>query len=128
MRWEFDSSSVAEATASRRQFVSILRRLGDDASDFDAAELIFGELIGNVVRHAPGTVRVVLAWNARYAVLIVHDRWKPFVPAFALPADAFAETGRGLFLVKMLARSVRVVDVPGNGTTVTVELPVARRA
>ena len=44
---------------------------------------MFGELVGNVVRHAPGSIEIELAWRAGLPYLIVRDRG----PSFAL-ADA----------------------------------------
>jgi signal transduction histidine kinase len=128
MEWTFDSGSSQEARASRSQFMSILHSLGDREGDFDAAETIFGELIGNVVRHAPGRVKIYLQWDSEFPVLTVHDEHKPFSPNFSLPQDTFQVGGRGLYIVKALARAVGVRDIVGDGTKVTVELPVPRRA
>jgi anti-sigma regulatory factor (Ser/Thr protein kinase) len=128
MEWTFDSGSSAQARTSRSQFMSILHSYGERGSDFDAAETIFGELVGNVVRHAPGPVEVRLQWDSQFPVLTVHDEHESFIPNFSLPRDQFQESGRGLFIVKSLARSVRVRDIEDDGTKVTVVLPVARRA
>lgn len=107
--------------------MSILRRYGADESDFFGAELIFGELLANVVRHAPGPVEVSLDWNADVPVLSVHDEEKPFDPVFELPRNPLQESGRGLFLVKALAKSVVTCHVQNDGTKVIVTLPVRRR-
>jgi hypothetical protein len=40
------------------------RRVADDAV-VAAAELVFGELIGNVVRHAPGPIEIELGGRSR---------------------------------------------------------------
>jgi len=47
--------------------------------------------------------------------------------AAALPDDELDEDGRGLFLVKALARDVRVESAQGYGTKMTVVLPISRR-
>jgi anti-sigma regulatory factor (Ser/Thr protein kinase) len=127
MEWTFDSGSPTQARASRGEFMTVLRRHGANDSDFDAAEVIFGELVGNVVLHAPGPVEVALRWDGEFPVLSVHDEHESFKPNFSLPCNRMQESGRGLFIVASLARAVQVWDIEHDGTMVTVELPVARR-
>ena len=103
-----------------------LRTAANATSDLAAAELIFGELIGNVVQHAPGPVRVRLDWSGEKAVLSVHDEHAPFTPRFTLPTDPMQENGRGLFIAHTLATSFDVTHISGDGTKVTVGLPVWR--
>jgi anti-sigma regulatory factor (Ser/Thr protein kinase) len=126
MEWQFGSASSADARRSRREFMTELRESGSTSSDFAGAELIFGELISNVVRHAPGPVRVRLFWNGKRAVLSVHDEAAPFKPKFALPADPMSENGRGLFIARALSTSLDVTHIAGDGTKVSVGLPVWR--
>jgi hypothetical protein len=57
----------------RRELMTYLRRHGDPAGDFDAAELLIGEAVGNAVRHTAGPVWVSLLWRDRHPVLTVHD-------------------------------------------------------
>ena len=94
-------------------------------SDLDAAALIFGELVGNVVRHAPGPISIDILWESDMAVLRVTDRG----PGFDWDGDArlpdrFAESGRGLFIAFSVAHNLRVRRVPGNGTEATAWLPI----
>jgi len=93
-------------------------------SDFAGAELIFGELISNVVRHAPGPVQVRLDWSGKKAILSVHDEHAPFTPRFKLPDDIMAESGRGLYIARAYATSLDVTHIDGDGTKVSVGLPV----
>ena len=127
MEWNFRSGSVAAARESRREFVSELRAQANAQSDLPAAELIFGELIGNVVKHAPGRVSVKLEWNGPKAILSVCDIHAPFKPKFTLPADIMSESGRGLFIAHTLATSVSVTHIRGDGTKISIGLPVWRR-
>ncbi len=127
MEWNFRSGSMIDARASRAEFMSALRERATETSDLAAAEMIFGELIGNVVRHAPGPVRVRLEWNGRRAMLSVHDEHAPFKPTFRLPADIMSEHGRGLYIARALATSLDVIHVSGDGTKVSVGLPVRAR-
>jgi anti-sigma regulatory factor (Ser/Thr protein kinase) len=128
MEWRFRSGSQTEARNSRAEFMSELRRRASAKSDLAAAELIFGELIGNVVKHAPGAVRVRLDWSGPRAVLSVHDEHAPFTPKFKLPENPMAEGGRGLFIAKALSTSIAVTHIHGDGTKVAVGLPVWRAA
>jgi len=85
-----------------------------------ASALAFGELVANAVRHAPGTVRV-LASNAGTGnvTLMVEDSGSGFVPHELRP-DPYAETGRGLSLVRAVADDVQIHPAPRGGTRVTV--------
>ena len=57
----------------RRELMAYLRRHGDASSDFDEAQLLIGEAVGNAVRHTAGPVWVSLLWRDRLPVLTVHD-------------------------------------------------------
>ena len=122
-QWSFDAENARAAHDARDDFLNHLRETGADG-DYDAAELIFGELIGNVVRHAPGAIEVQLEWRGERAVLHVTDRGPGFDRAPALPEDVMKESGRGLFIVESLAQEMHVEYVPGYGTHVWVELPL----
>ena len=94
-------------------------------SDVPGAELIFGELLGNVARHAPGAIDVRLRWNGTIAILEVAGQGPGYsIDDVRLPSD-FAESRRGLFLVSSFGRDLRVRHENGR-TTTTVTLPVTR--
>ncbi len=115
-----------EAGAVRRQVARFLAQEASDSSDFAAAELIVGELLANVIRHAPGPVRVWAGWSGPDAKLIVEDTGRGFdLPRKA--AESNQEGGRGLALVQAFARSLLVRHEPGRGTTVEVVLPLQRK-
>jgi anti-sigma regulatory factor (Ser/Thr protein kinase) len=122
--WTFDSASTERAKQCRLEFSSLLRRYGNPESDFDAAELIFGELMANVVQHAPGPVSIRLEWTGKFPTLIMHDQEEPFAATLNLPDDPLRESGRGLFIIRELAVSLKVEDVPNDGTRVIVQLPI----
>ncbi|GAC1581183.1 MAG: hypothetical protein NVS3B7_16170 [Candidatus Elarobacter sp.] len=94
-------------------------------SDLYGAELIFGELIANVARHAPGELEARLSWVDGEAVLEVRDRGAGFVLDVALPEDD-AENARGLFLVSAFGRDL-VHESDGRTSRIRVILPVRRR-
>ena len=113
----------------RRTFRSEVDALAQPPSDLDAAELIYGELVANTVRYARGNVEVRLELDDHHPpVLVVRDhgpglRCRPWAPR----RDPYAESGRGLAIVEMLARDVDVDDADGGGTVVRATLPVTTR-
>lgn len=125
MQWSFQAADAGRAYGVRRHLLAYLRSRATQGSDLDAAALIFGELVGNVVRHAPGPISVELVWERATAVLRVVDNgpgfdWDglPMLPAM------YAESGRGLFIASSVAESLEVCRLAGNGTQATARLPV----
>lgn len=114
----------------RRAFRECVAALAEPASDVSGAELIYGELVGNTVRYAAGPVEVRLEVNNGDApVLTVRDhgpglRCHPWTPR----RDPYAESGRGLGIVELLARDVAVDRPSDGGTLVRAVLPVTPRA
>ncbi len=118
--WRFLSTDARVAALARRE-IGELVALRRPAERF-TAEIVFGELIANAVRHAPGPVvaRCRVAPDGT-ATIEVDDAGGGFAPA-PRAADPFAETGRGLALLRALAGGVRVGTAPGGGASVSVEL------
>jgi anti-sigma regulatory factor (Ser/Thr protein kinase) len=126
-RWSFDAENARAAQDARGQFVRYLRAKAAPGGDISMAELVFGELIGNVVRHAPGSIEIDLDWSGEYPALHVIDRGRAFDGVSHLPDNVLSESGRGLFIVNALTRSLRIEHVPGYGNHVTAELPLRRK-
>jgi len=126
--WAFDADDARAAQHARGDFVQRLRNEADEFSDFDAAEIIFGELVGNVVRHAPGAIDVALEWSKSGAVLHAIDRGPGFTFAPPKDVDLMLEGGRGLWLIDKFSSGVAVEYLRGFGTHVAVKLPVWRDA
>jgi signal transduction histidine kinase len=126
--WSFQCEDARRAENVRAHFLTFLQTFAASTSDFAAAELIFGELIANVVRYAPGRVAIRVEWQGVSPVLSVQDQGQGFTPTFSLPDDPLAECGRGLFLISTLGRGVEVDSRGGCGTTVSVQLPVFKNA
>jgi anti-sigma regulatory factor (Ser/Thr protein kinase) len=123
----FRIADASLANNARAIFQRYLAVQVDPSSDIDGAELIFGELLGNVARHAPGAIDVRLRWNGPVAILEVADEGPGYsVDDVHLPGD-FAESRRGLFLVTAFGRDLAVRCESGR-TTTTVTLPVLRRS
>jgi anti-sigma regulatory factor (Ser/Thr protein kinase) len=118
--WTFEADDARLAHHRRREFIRHLR--AHASGDFAAAELIYGELVSNVVRHANGPISIELEWELTFAVLRVRDFGKGFSHDFHLPHSA-SESGRGLFIVHRLARKLEIKARP-TGSEVRATLPV----
>ena len=76
------------------------------------AEIVFSELVSNVVRHAPGPDRGA-AGSARPApVLHVLDEGPGFLHVAKAPVDLMSEDGRGLSVVAALSEEFNVTHRP----------------
>jgi PAS domain S-box-containing protein len=127
IRWSFDAENAKAAQDARGEFVEYLRKNAQDAEQVKIAELVFGELVGNVVRHAPGAIDIDLEWLNGSPTLHVLDRGAAFNPPANLPQDLLSESGRGLFIVRRLSTDLRVEHVPGYGNHIRVDLPLSRK-
>lgn len=125
--WSLVRADASEAIRAREAIRTFLSEQADPSSDLAGAELIVGELVSNVIRHAPGPIGIYVAWEDDAAMLIVADRGCGIPALRSLPTEA-SEAGRGLLLVHALARKVAIDTVPGQGSRVIVQLPVQRRA
>jgi PAS domain S-box-containing protein len=124
--WAFDAENAQAAHDVRSQLMAYLREHAGAGADLAGAELVFGELIGNVVRHAPGPIEVQLDWSDGRAVLHVIDRGRGFVRDPSLPADVLSESGRGLYIVSRLTEQLRVERIAGYGNHVAAALRIER--
>ncbi len=120
--WAIDACSASAARRAKRAFLWRLGEFAPDGTDLSAPELIFGELVSNVARHTPGMAEITLEVDDNVALLHVCDEGPPIVHAVARPED-LAEGGRGLLLVKSMARDL-TIDRTANGNHVMVELPI----
>ncbi|HYZ15804.1 MAG TPA: ATP-binding protein [Candidatus Acidoferrum sp.] len=124
--WSLVRADANDAIRAREGIRTFLSEQADPSSDLAAAELIVGELVANVIRHAPGPIGIYVAWEDDDAMLIVADRGCGIPALRSLPTES-SEDGRGLLLVHALARKVAIDTVPGQGSRVIVQLPVQRR-
>jgi anti-sigma regulatory factor (Ser/Thr protein kinase) len=125
--WSLVREDAKEAFRARQGVRDFLSEQADPSSDLAAAELIVGELVANVILHAPGPIGIYVAWEEDGAMLVVSDRGRG-IPALRSVPTASCEAGRGLLLVHSLARSVSIDTVQGQGSRVIVKLPVQRRS
>ncbi len=125
-QWSFDVADTDAAQAARHEFSQALSAFGMTAEDAFSAELVFGELVGNVVRYAFGPVRVVIDLSAASPVLHVLDCGPGFRHTALLPADIYSESGRGLFLVSALTTDFQVARRPTGGSHARAVLGIQR--
>ena len=108
-QWGFEASESSVAYAIKCDFMSTLSELATPTSEeLEACELIFAELIGNAVRHAPGPLSISLSTSGNDVVLHVIDDGPGFDYHPSLPQDIWSESGRGLFLISQLGYHVEV--------------------
>ncbi len=122
-RWKFESNDQSAAQQARREFCDLLHQKEYCAEDSAAGELIFGEVVSNVARHAPGTVEAALEWSGRRAVLHVLDRGPGYHAETPTRADVLSESGRGLWLVNRIGGQIEIEPLPGFGMHTRVVLP-----
>jgi len=127
IEWQFRADDAIDALRMRAVVRTFFVAEADEASDVDGAVLVFGELVANVVRHAPGAISVRIEWPATGPAMLYVDDWGPGVRSVRTSADPMREDGRGIEIVRALARDLRIVSAPFGGTHVSAALPVDRR-
>ena len=125
-QWTVSSAKEQSMSAARQALFETLRTGGMLAKDCHTAELVAGELLGNVIRHAPGMAQIVLDWSGAAPVLSVLDNGKGFCYAARLPSDEYSESGRGLFLVSTLTENFAVSKRLCGGSHARAVLAVGR--
>ena len=114
-RWRFDPRWPDVAKRARNEFLEELSRGGIAKGRF-SAEVIFAELLANLMRYAEGTAEVVLERRNGEFILHAIDKGPGFHFNPRLPIDLFSERGRGLFLISQLAKQFSVDRHPGGGS------------
>jgi anti-sigma regulatory factor (Ser/Thr protein kinase) len=122
--FKFDDAS--HAGYARKLFVHYLGGQVSADTDLFGVEMVFGELIGNVARHAPGSVEVRLRWQGDAARLEVIDEGAGYERCVLLP-DAMEEFHRGLFLVASFGDDLSV-ETRGGKTVTGITLKIRRAA
>jgi anti-sigma regulatory factor (Ser/Thr protein kinase) len=123
--WTLVAPQAHDGARLRHAFRDYLERYGHPASDFDAAEAVYGELVNNCVRHAPGEIRIEFRWHD--ATLIVVDTCDRLRSWPFSPDDTSAEsTHHAYALISAFTDRIHVTRDAGGGTRASVELPVMR--
>ncbi|MBC5809335.1 MAG: SpoIIE family protein phosphatase, partial [Candidatus Eremiobacteraeota bacterium] len=86
--WRFASADAAAAAEARREFNELLRETPFDPGQLESAELIFGEMVGNAVKHTSGDIEARLSWTGASPVLHVLDEGPGYGHLGANPPNA----------------------------------------
>jgi anti-sigma regulatory factor (Ser/Thr protein kinase) len=122
--WSFAVDDVRAAVDARTYFVRFLRSIQSRQEFIDSAELVFGELLGNVVRHAPGPIEVWVELDNDCLIMHVADSGPALsTTQWHLPEDALSERGRGLFIVAQLVEEIKVEQAANGGNCISVTMP-----
>jgi anti-sigma regulatory factor (Ser/Thr protein kinase) len=125
--WYFETDTPQDALEGRRL---LERYLIDHCEERDVfpASLIFGEVVANVVKHAPmGGVRVWLEPEGERFALCINDAGRGFSERqIQHQPDDRTESGRGLFLVRKVSEGLSFGRLDG-GFLVRAVLPLRRR-
>jgi anti-sigma regulatory factor (Ser/Thr protein kinase) len=127
--WYFETDSPRDALAGRPLLERYLSDHTLEGSDLFPASLVYGELISNVIKHAPsGGVRVWLEPHDSKYALCINDAGKGFSDRdpHRIP-DERAESGRGLFIVHQVCEEVSYRRLDGDGFMVRAVLPLKRK-
>ena len=124
----FRADDALEVLRMRSAVEAFFDEAADETSDVPGALLVFGELVANVVRHAPGAIAVRIDWPIDGPVMLYVDDAGPGPrPVPRHNEDPLRESGRGIDIVRALARHVKIAAAPSGGTHVSAELPLGRR-
>lgn len=121
--WSVDAADALAARRVRGAFVDRLRALGYGAEACFRAELAFGEMLGNAVRHAGGTMQIRLDATQPDAVVHVLDEGRGFAADAPAADDAWSECGRGLPLIRAMVEEFTIRRRSCGGTHVRAVLP-----
>jgi PAS domain S-box-containing protein len=114
--WTYGSIDSDVLCGLRQRLQHVLEEHGLRPQAIERAKLVLGELVGNVARHAPGPLQIVVDLSAATPVLHVVDEGRGFANRPALPADLLSESGRGLYIVSELTHEFTIARDQGGGT------------
>ena len=115
-RWRFDPRWSDVARRVRGELCASLQRSSLACAPTIDVELVFAELVGNALRHSPGTIELILEAHDDRIVLHLLDKGPGFEFSPRLPSDLYSEFGRGLFLIASFATDFTVARRPGGGS------------
>jgi len=123
--WKLSASDAREAARLRHALRDYLEHYGHPASDFAAAEAVYGELVNTCVRHAPGEIAVTFRWEDRTLVVVdSHDRLRSW--PFSEDDPSAETTHHAYALISAYTGRIHLTRNPGGGTRAYVVLPVMR--
>jgi serine phosphatase RsbU (regulator of sigma subunit)/anti-sigma regulatory factor (Ser/Thr protein kinase) len=127
-RWAFAVQDQSAAREARRDMVSVLQDRGATEADTGLTELVFSELLGNVVRHCSDAAEFALDLSGDAPILHALDRGPGFTYNPRLPKDIMSDSGRGLFIVRSLIGDLSIARRADGGSHARAVLPFSIRA
>lgn len=121
-RWRVDPHWSDAGRRVRSEIRDVLAREGLDEERLSGFDVIYAEIVGNLIRHAGGTAEFLLQRQPDRFVLHVLDKGPGFQISPRLPNDLFSENGRGLYLIAKLADGFSVERRPGGGSHARISL------
>jgi hypothetical protein len=123
--WALSAADAKDAARMRGAFRDYVERYADAASDLDAAEAVYGELVANCILHAPAAIRIEFRWHDRTLVVIdAADRLRAWPFSHD---DMRAETTHHAYaLISAFADRIHLMRDVSGGTRASVVLPVTR--
>ncbi|GAC1423347.1 MAG: hypothetical protein NVSMB5_17170 [Candidatus Velthaea sp.] len=125
VEWDFDARDAQAAQRARNELVAYIGRECSNA-DASSAELVLGELIGNVARYAPGPTHIEATVNDSRLTIEVRDTGHGFerTAVHSAQDNALMERGRGLLIVETLSDEFDVHCPQNEGCRVRARLTV----
>lgn len=120
--WQFSSQDARSALAVKRQYCEVLKKHAGWEIDEFAANLVYSELVSNVVRHTGGGIQIRLVCDRSDVFVEIIDQGAGFDYTEPPAVNALSESGRGLFLTSRYSSDLRIVAQKGIGTTVKAAL------
>jgi len=124
-RWRFAVGDQGAARDARNEMVAALRTAGTTDADTSLTELVFSELLGNIVRHCSDEAEFALDISGEVPILHALDRGPGFTYNARLPKDLMSDSGRGLFIVRSLVKDLNITRRDGGGSHARAVLPFA---
>lgn len=121
-RWRFDPRWVDASRRVRGEIRDVLSHKHFSTERLAVFDVIYAEMVANLIRHAPGTAELLLQLQPDGFVLHVLDKGPGFKVAPRLPNDLFCENGRGLYLISKLADGFSAERRPGGGSHARITL------
>jgi anti-sigma regulatory factor (Ser/Thr protein kinase) len=118
--WRIDALDAGIAFQARGAFLGVLKGHLGWSLDVDAANVVFTELLGNVLRHGKSPVSIWLECGDDAVKLHVRESGTGFSTKPALP-EALSIGGRGLFLASTSANRLEIEGEP-RGTHIVATL------
>lgn len=121
--WRLVATEAREGLRLRHAFRDYLEAYGDPSSDFDAAETVYGELVANCAKHAPGSIRIEFRWDSS-TLAVIDDCDRLRIWPFSAGDTSEEATHHAFAIVSALSARVHVTRHGEHGTRASVVLPV----